>query len=98
QKALEGNYEHDIPTGTFVWWHPNGQRAIQGEYLSGKQAGHWSWWHPNGQRHIQGDYADGKQAGEWNWWTVDGSLAESIAYDENGGQSLAKSPRLETVT
>ena len=83
QKALEGDYQHELPVGTFVWWHPNGQRAIQGEYKDGKQGGHWAWWHPNGQRHIQGDYVQGKQAGEWNWWTDDGTLAESMMYAAN---------------
>jgi antitoxin component YwqK of YwqJK toxin-antitoxin module len=98
QKALEGEYVHDVPAGTFVWWHPNGQRAIQGEYSEGKQSGSWAWWHPNGQRHIQGEYARGKQSGEWTWWTEDGTMAEALAYDENGIQQLAKSPKLETVT
>jgi antitoxin component YwqK of YwqJK toxin-antitoxin module len=97
QKALEGEYQHDRPAGTFVWWHPNGQRAIQGDYKNGKQSGQWAWWHPNGQRHIQGEYAQGKQAGEWTWWTEDGTMAEAMAYGE-GGQPLRKSPRLETVT
>jgi antitoxin component YwqK of YwqJK toxin-antitoxin module len=98
QKALEGEYQHDLPTGTFVWWHPNGQRAIQGDYKDGKQSGAWAWWHANGQRHIQGEYARGKQAGEWTWWTDDGAMAEAIAYDENGVQALPKAQRLETVT
>ena len=98
QKALEGEYQHDLPAGTFVWWHPNGQRAIQGEYVHGKQSGQWAWWHPNGLRHIEGNYAQGKQAGDWTWWTEDGTLAESMAYDPSGKQAFPKVPQLETVT
>src|SRR6185312_11901211 len=24
QKAMEGEFEYDVPSGQFVWWHPNG--------------------------------------------------------------------------
>ncbi|HEX4128679.1 MAG TPA: hypothetical protein VHZ24_01465 [Pirellulales bacterium] len=87
QKALEGTYANDRPSGTFVWWHPNGQRAIAGEYQQGKQHGMWSWWYDNGKRYIQGSYTLGQQVGEWTWWDKNGDLLEDCVYDEQEDSS-----------
>lgn len=96
QKALEGQYKNDVPTGTFTWWHPNGQKAIEGPYTAGKQSGQWAWWYPNGQRHIRGFYDRGQQAGQWSWWTDEGTFAEGASFSVASAEPRT-APKLETV-
>jgi antitoxin component YwqK of YwqJK toxin-antitoxin module len=90
QKALEGEYQHDVPTGTFVWWHPNGRKAIQGNYEDGRQSGSWAWWYPSGQVQIRGNYLAGQLFGTWTWRKEDGTIAQAQRYDAHGQPSHSK--------
>ncbi len=91
QKALEGEYQHDLPIGTFVWWHPTGQKAIEGDYKDGRQSGYWAWWYPSGQAQIRGEYLAGQVCGKWIWWKETGTIAQALSYDAQGRPSRSQS-------
>ncbi len=54
-----------IQTGTWTWWHANGQIEKQGALDDGKQVGHWSFFYDNGKPMLSGDYAMGAERGPW---------------------------------
>jgi antitoxin component YwqK of YwqJK toxin-antitoxin module len=93
QKAMEGEFDNDIPKGTFAWWHPNGQRAIEGTYADGLQHGRWSWWYASGKRFLQGSYEEGRQTGDWTRWNITGEVAENVSYNDVSASEVAEAFR-----
>ena len=93
QRKLEGQYQHDTPTGQFVWWHQNGQKWLQASYDMGKKHGQWTWWHSNGQKSIQGEYLGDDPTSKWLWWEQSGKVAQRADFsDPNQQQILAMPP------
>jgi antitoxin component YwqK of YwqJK toxin-antitoxin module len=90
---MEGEFDNDIPKGTFAWWHPNGQRAIEGTYADGLQHGRWSWWYASGKRFLQGSYEEGRQTGDWTRWNITGEVAENVSYNDVSASEVAEAFR-----
>ncbi len=65
----EGSYVKD---GTWVQWHPNGQKVSEGEYRDGKQHGKWTEWYENGQKWIEGKFRNGEKHSTWVQWHPNG--------------------------
>ena len=63
-------------TGSFMWWHENGQKQIEGQFTAGKKNGIWRWYHKNGRKAIEGEYAQGLEINGWTWWTEDGKVED----------------------
>lgn len=88
QEHVSGEYENDIPVGTFTWWYPTGQKALVGTYEGGQRHGFWDWWHKNGQKATYAEYRNDQPVGRWLWWNEDGKVAEIANLDEGTGQSF----------
>jgi len=80
-KKTEGQYDHDLPVGTFTWWYENGQKQAEGQYHTGMKTGTWITWYPNGLKASQGEYRDGNLVSKWTRWDADGKVAEVQDFD-----------------
>jgi antitoxin component YwqK of YwqJK toxin-antitoxin module len=58
--------------GSYIAWHPNGQKSLEGRFENGEPIGEFQWWYTNGQPQTKGLYDQGKSIGEWVWWHPNG--------------------------
>lgn len=74
------------PTGTWRWFHPNGELRERGTYEDGHRAGVWTQWWSNGQRRSQGLRAwnpgtrTSEREGPWTFWHQNGTVAGRGVY------------------
>jgi len=50
-----------VNNGTFIEWHPNGQKAGEGEYKMGYKHGKWTEWDEKGNRVSEKYFENGKE-------------------------------------
>jgi len=88
QVHVSGQYENDIPVGTFTWSYKTGQKALIGNYEDGQRHGFWEWRHANGQKATYAEYRNDQPVGRWLWWSEDGKVAEIANLDQGIGQTF----------
>jgi antitoxin component YwqK of YwqJK toxin-antitoxin module len=86
-KKAEGQYDHDLPVGKFLWWYENGQKQGEGEYALGQRTGTWISWHPNGLKEWQAEYKDGNLVSKWMHWDENGKVVEIRDFDATHPQT-----------
>ncbi len=85
KKKYEGDREDGgTRTGSWTFWHPNGQKWSEGTYKSGKLEGVWTYWRDNGKKRWDGSFKDDKRDGVWTWWDEQGNawMTETYKYGE----------------
>ncbi len=75
-KKAEGQYDHNVAAGKFIWWYENGQKQAEVEYQAGVYSGTFTTWHPNGLKESQAEYRNGELVDKWMHWNADGKLVE----------------------
>ncbi len=71
-----------VEHGTFIRWHPNGNREYQGEYERGKKVGRHVHYHMNGRMWIESYYEDGERQGFSRQWDEQGNLRKEESYEK----------------
>ena len=85
-KSQKGKFVKGKQTGSWTWWHPNGQRAEEGDYLVGRKAGQWVSWYESGAKKEEGIYHNGMKNGVWTYYNDDkDNTVEKTERWENGG-------------
>ena len=84
KKKYEGDrLDGGTRTGSWTFWHPNGQKWSEGTYKSGKLEGVWTYWRDNGKKRWDGSFKDDKRDGVWTWWDEQGNAWMTETY-KNG--------------
>ena len=67
---FEGKIENGLRVGTWVYYHPSGQKKSEGNYKEGTKDGVWNSWKENGQQDLAENFKFGKKLNS------DGTFAE----------------------
>jgi antitoxin component YwqK of YwqJK toxin-antitoxin module len=67
---LWGQARNDVTHGTWIKFHPGGEKAIEAEYRKGQLSGSFRQWNRDGALVYAGQHdADGEMHGTWTrWW------------------------------
>lgn len=75
--------------GTWVMWHPNGQKASEATLRDGKTLGVFTKWHPNGQKASEVTFRDGKPEGVSKAWHPNGQKSWETTYRDGNLEGAA---------
>jgi antitoxin component YwqK of YwqJK toxin-antitoxin module len=76
-----GHYDRDgLRTGTWWFWHEDGQVARQVDYDAGVRHRMFREWHEGGRSKTDGFYIDGERDGHWRRWDAEGRLLADQDY------------------
>jgi antitoxin component YwqK of YwqJK toxin-antitoxin module len=73
------------PCDSLVEYYQDGTLKIKMAYgHHGGLNGKVEYFYPSGLKNLEGMYSEGKKTGTWNYFCLDGTIAKSFIYDENG--------------
>jgi len=81
---VRGVYQNGLRHGSWKLYYDNGQIAEDYHWDRGVQHGPEFDYHENGVKSCDGHNRNGVRVGVWTWQHPDGSLSQTISYDEAG--------------
>ena len=72
----KGSYINNMRDGSWIQWHPNGQKKIEGIFHNDMENGPSTQWAPDGRKIWEGSYRNGQYHGKWRVWNEVGELSE----------------------
>lgn len=85
---LREYFQHGLPHGPRITWHPNGQKRSAGQMALGRQQGSYHQWTDAGALAAEAEFKDGKPHGISRAWHPSGCLkAEALM---NNGEVVTR--------
>lgn len=75
--SFDNNGERD---GTWVWFHPNGEKKEAAQYKQGVLDGPNTYWFENGTKKVEASYTDGELQGPYTTYRSTGALYQKVNY------------------
>ncbi len=80
----EGQYDHGATTGSWKYWHPNGQLCKTISYKKSLPDGAWEVFRQDGSRLASKKYAEGNRQDKWTIYFEDGKQPRIEVHYEKG--------------
>ena len=70
-------------TGTWTYWHANGNQQARGDWKNDDQVGPWVYWYDNGTVKQRGAYDKGFRTGTWDYFYSNSTRSITGAYERD---------------